>query len=258
MTGRRTATVGLTCSSLSPEDEFGPPRLGQNRSYLRALTRAGATPLLIPHLDDPDLLRAAYQRVDALLLPGGVDVAPEEYGQRRHEKCGTVDPERDGTELALARWCLDDGKPLLAICRGIQVLNVALGGSLYQDIEVQVPGAIRHDWYPGHPRDLLAHTVQIPPGTRLAAIVRAEPPLPAVPGGAIELEVNSLHHQAIRDLAPGLTVGALAPDGIVEAVEVEGHPFALSVQWHPEELAPADARAQALFDALVQAVSFLR
>ncbi|MFN2226018.1 MAG: gamma-glutamyl-gamma-aminobutyrate hydrolase family protein, partial [Anaerolineae bacterium] len=223
MAGRQAPVVGLTCASLPPGDEFGPPRLSQNRRYLEALVRAGAAPVLIPHLDDPALLRAVYERLDAVLLPGGVDVAPEEYGQRRHEKCGTVDPERDETELALARWCLDDGLPLLAICRGIQILNVALGGSLYQDIAAQVPGALRHDWHPGHPRDLLAHPVQIVPGTRLAAIVQEAPPSPAS-GDALTLEVNSLHHQAIRDLAPGLTITARAPDDLVEAVEVEGHP----------------------------------
>ncbi|MFN2226470.1 MAG: gamma-glutamyl-gamma-aminobutyrate hydrolase family protein [Anaerolineae bacterium] len=255
MAGSQAPVVGLTCASLPPGDEFGPPRLGQNRRYLEALIRAGATPILIPHLDDPALLRAAYRRLDAVLLPGGVDVAPEEYGQRRHEKCGAVDSERDGTELALARWCLDDGRPLLAICRGIQVLNVALGGSLYQDIAAQVPGALRHDWYPGHRRDLLAHPVRVAPGTRLAAIVGSEHASPS--GDTFALEVNSLHHQAIRDLAPGLMVTAHAPDGLVEAVEVEGHPFALGVQWHPEELAPGDARAQALFDALIRAVRFL-
>lgn len=228
----------------------------QSQTYLQALIRAGAAPVLIPHLSDPALLRAVYERLDALLLPGGGDIAPHNYGKLPHPKCGPPDPDRDGTELALVRWCVQDNKPLLAICRGIQVLNVALGGNLYQDIEAQVPGAGRHDWYPDHPRDLLAHPVSVVPGTRLAAILefeRASPPGP-VSGGAIELEVNSLHHQAIWELAPGLNVAARAPDGIVEAVEVEGHPFALGVQWHPEELAQEDARAQEMFDALVQAI----
>lgn len=250
MAGRQAAAIGLTCSTLAPSDQFGPSRLGQNQRYVQAIVRAGAAPILIPHLSDPDLLRSVYERLDAVLLSGGVDVAPEQYGQQRHEKCGSVDAERDETELALARWCVDEGIPLLAICRGIQVLNVALGGSLYQDIEAQAPGAIRHDWYPGHPRDLLAHAVDVVPGTRLAAIL-------GVKDVPVPLEVNSLHHQALCDVAPGLHVTARAPDGIVEAVEVEGHPFALGVQWHPEELAAGDARAQALFDALIRAVGFL-
>jgi putative glutamine amidotransferase len=132
--------------------------------------------------------------------------------------------------------------PLLAVCRGIQVLNVALGGTLFQDIGAQIPGADRHDWYPGHPRDRRAHNVSVSPGCRLATIV-----------GATSLGVNSLHHQALKDPARGLRVVAHAPDGVIEAAEVEGHPFALGIQWHPEELAPADARAQCLFDSLIQA-----
>lgn len=256
MAGRQVATVGVTCSTIPPGSASGPPRVGQNRTYLQALVRAGAAPILIPHLADPDLLRAVYELVDALLLPGGGDVAPEQYGEQLHEKCGLPDLDRDATELPLARWCIEEGKPLLAICRGIQVLNVALGGSLYQDIEAQVPGAARHDWSGGHSRDLLAHAVDIAPGTRLAAIVGPDegPSSGSASKQVIQLQVNSLHHQAIKQAAPGLRVTARAPDGIVEAVEVEGHPFAVAVQWHPEELAAADARAQRLFDALIRAV----
>jgi putative glutamine amidotransferase len=132
----------------------------------------------------------------------------------------------------------------LAICRGIQVLNVALGGSLYQDISAQVPGAGQHAWYPDHPRDRLSHTVPVQENSHLAQIV-----------DATSLQVNSLHHQAIKGLAPGLTVTARAPDEIIEAVEVVGHPFAVGVQWHPEELTGSDARQQRLFDTLVQACS---
>jgi putative glutamine amidotransferase len=131
---------------------------------------------------------------------------------------------------------------LLAICRGIQLLNVALGGSLYQDIAAQIPGAERHDWYPGYPRNRLSHEVAVTPQTRLAALL-----------GDGSLRVNSLHHQALKEVPPGLTVVARAPDGIVEAVEIADHPFALGVQWHPEELAEGDIRAQRLFDALVEA-----
>lgn len=137
---------------------------------------------------------------------------------------------------------MDEGKPLLAICRGVQVLNVALGGSLYQDIQGLAPGAEKHDWKPDYPRDRLSHTVAVTPHTRLAHIL-----------GAASLPVNSLHHQAIRRVAPGLTVTACAPDQIVEAVEAGAHPFAVGVQWHPEELASGDVRAQRLFDALVEA-----
>jgi putative glutamine amidotransferase len=240
MTHEQPPVVGVTCSDIQADS--GPKRLGQNVSYLSALTRAGAAPILVPNVGDRQLLRVVYERIDGLLLSGGVDVHPAHYGELVHEKCGQISPERDETELALTRWAMEDGKPILAICRGIQVLNVALGGSLFQDIQAQVPGAERHDWHSNHPRDYLSHTVTLVPQTRLGEIL-SETCLP----------VNSMHHQAVKAIAPGLGVVARAPDGIIEAVEATGHTFALGVQWHPEELAPADARAQRLFAALVEA-----
>jgi putative glutamine amidotransferase len=242
MARRESPTVGITCVKIRAENRYGSPRFGQNQTYIQALLRAGAVPMLLPQLNDRNLLRAMYERVDGLLLPGGEDIDPAHYGEPLHERCGPLTPSRDEMELALARWAVDEGKPLLAICRGIQVLNVALGGGLYQDIEAQAPSALSHAWYPDYPRDRLSHQVTVTHQSGLAGIV-----------GARSLPVNSLHHQAIKDLAPGLTVTACAPDQIVEAVEVDGHPFALGVQWHPEELAPSDAGAQGLFDALVSA-----
>jgi putative glutamine amidotransferase len=240
MTFRSYPVVGLTTSRIVSEQDR-PPRVGQNQSYVDAVIRAEAAPLLIPFVTDPDRLRLLFDRVDGLLLPGGGDVDPARYGESPHEKSANISPARDEVELTLARWAMDEGKPLLAICRGIQVLNVALGGSLYQDIEAQAPGAGKHDWFPGYSRDHRPHTVAVAPGSRLARIL-----------GASEQAVNSLHHQALKEIAPDLTVVARAPDGIVEAVEAGDHPFALAVQWHPEELASADPRAQALFDAFVE------
>jgi putative glutamine amidotransferase len=242
-TGLRTPlpAIGITCYDDRPTLDQHPPRFSQSQAYVHALARAGAASLLIPLLTDKTLLRTIYDLVDGLLLAGGEDVAPAHYGEPRHEKCGPVFPDRDQVELTLARWAMDDGKPLLAICRGIQVLNVALGGSLYQDIQAQIPRADKHDWHPGYPRNRLSHTAIIPPQTRLAHIL-----------GTTSLLVNSLHHQAIKDVAPGLTVAARAPDKIVEAVEAESHPFAMGVQWHPEELADNDVQAQRIFDALAE------
>jgi putative glutamine amidotransferase len=242
MTGRQPPIIGITTIATEAGQDSRPPRIGQNQAYIRGLVRARAAPLLIPQLADTSLVRALYQQLDGLLLPGGEDIDPAHYGEARHERCGLVSPERDDMELALARWAVEDGMPLLAICRGIQVLNVALGGSLYQDIAAQVPGAERHDWYPGYPRDRLSHEVAITPQTRLATNLGDGSP-----------RVNSLHHQALKKVPPALTVVARAPDGIVEAVEITDHPFALGVQWHPEELADGDTRAQRLFDALVEA-----
>jgi putative glutamine amidotransferase len=240
-------TIGIVCMDDRPKKNEHAPRFGQNQSYAHAVARAGAAPLLIPLLADEALLRALYDRMDGLLLPGGVDVHPKRYGEPIHVKCGAISEIRDEVEMALIRWAMADHKPLLAICRGIQVLNVALGGSLYQDIKAQAPQASRHDWYPRYARNHLAHSVAMAPDSRLAYLV-----------GTDSLPVNSLHHQAVKDVAPGLVVTARAPDGIIEAVEGEGPPFVLGVQWHPEEMAADDDRAQRLFDALVAACEVLR
>jgi putative glutamine amidotransferase len=244
---KRPPTVGITCLDDRPVQDQHALRFGQSQAYVHAVARAGAAPLLIPPLADKALLRTLYELLDGLLLSGGEDVDPAYYGEPRHEKCVPVSHDRDETELALARWAVDDEKPLLAICRGIQVLNVALGGSLYQDIQAQVPEADKHDWHPGYPRDRLSHTAIIAPQAHLAHILGPlNSPCPLY-------RVNSMHHQAIKDVAAGLIVAAQAPDRTIEAVEVEGHPFAIGVQWHPEELADNDVQAQRIFSALVEA-----
>ena len=249
VTNKRPPFIGITCLDDRPIQDQHAPRFGQSQAYVHALTRAGAAPLLVPNLTDKTLLRTLYELLDGLLLAGGEDVDPAYYDEPRHEKCGPVSPERDKAELALTRWAMDDGKPLLAICRGIQVLNVALGGNLYQDIQAQTRGADKHDWHPGYPRNRLSHMAIVAPQTRLAHILG-----PLNSPRSLCIPVNSLHHQAIKDVAPGLTVAARAPDKIIEAVEAEAHPFAIGVQWHPEELADNDVQAQRIFDALVEAV----
>jgi putative glutamine amidotransferase len=242
MARKHPPIVGITCDSIQPAHSHHPPRVGQNQTYVKALVSAGAAPLLLPNLTDKDLLRSIYEKLDGLLLSGGGDIDPGRYGEAIHEKCGRIDAERDEVELALTRWAVEDGKPLLAICRGIQILNVALGGSLYQDIEAQISKALAHTWYPEYPRSHRSHNVAVTPETRLAQILDLE-----------TLPVNSLHHQALKDLAPPLTVSARASDHVVEAVELRNHPFVLGVQWHPEDLAPDDARQQGLFALFVQA-----
>jgi putative glutamine amidotransferase len=241
MTSKYLPTIGVVCPSTDASQAADSPHYTQKQAYVAALVRAGAAPLLLPQLADSPPLRAIYARLDGLLLPGGGDVDPVHYGESIHEKCGSIDTERDGMELALTRWAIEDGKPLFAICRGIQVLNVALGGSLYQDIQAQVPGALEHTRAPGAPPSHLAHAVAVIEDTQLAEILGADP-----------LQVNSRHHQAIKNLAPGLAVAAEATDGIIEAVEVTGQPYAIGVQWHPEDLAGNDAQAQRLFDAFRQ------
>lgn len=242
MSGVRPPVIGITPIRSQAGGRYAPQRQGQNETYLDALARAGAAPLIIPYVAQPELLRALFDLLDGLLLPGGEDVAPASYGQAQQAWCGRISPERDDVELRLARWAMAGGLPVLAICRGIQVLNVALGGNLHQDIATEVPGSGKHDWYPDHPRDRLSHDVALAPGSRLATLA-----------GTTSLSVNSLHHQALQNVAPGLAVVARAPDRVIEAVEAPDHPFALGVQWHPEELAANDPRAQRLFDALAEA-----
>jgi len=211
-------------------------------SYLHALVQAGAMPLILPLIEDKEKLRIAYDRLDGLLLAGGGDVDPAAYGEPRHPATSNVDPRRDQVEAILTSWALTDGTPILAICRGIQLLNVAAGGTLYQDVSDQLPGALKHDYYPNYPRTLTPHDVEISPGSRIASIL-----------ADTDLPVNSTHHQGIRIPAPGLDVVARAPDGLTEGLEHADHPFALGVQWHPEDLVGHDRRMRRLFGALVEA-----
>lgn len=204
----------------------------------------GGAPLQIPLGLDPTTLRVVFERVDGLLLAGGGDVDPAFYGGPASDKCRGIDRERDALEMDLVRWSIEAGKPLLTICRGIQVMNVALGGSLYQDLLSDMPGALRHDYFTsdGFARDHRAHPLTLVRDSGLIHLLGAE-----------RLVVNSLHHQGIKDLAPDLTPVGHAPDGLLEAVEVKGHPFAVGVQWHPEALVADDPMMRRLFEALVKA-----
>jgi len=208
----------------------------------RSVERAGGLPLLIPCGLEQGTLRALYERLDAVLIPGGGDVDPKHYGAERHPLTDRIDPDRDTTELTLARWAFEDDRPLFGICRGHQVINVALGGTLVQDIPSLVQTDIAHDMPRSLPRDARGHTVTIHPQSRLAGIM-----------GSATLLVNSYHHQSVERPAPPAQVTAYAPDGVVEAVEVPDRRFTLSVQWHPEDLADNDEIMQRLFDAFVHA-----
>ena len=223
------------------------PMQGIGQAYLSAVIAAGGIPVLLPLGMDEACLFQALDMADGLLLAGGVDVAPALFGEEPHPKLGEVDAERDAAELALARRALEIGMPLLAICRGIQVLNVAAGGTLYQDIPSELPDILKHTcFYPAYPRNHIAHTIEIEPGSRLAAIVGQDGNLP------YGVSVNSLHHQSIKDLGNGLRIVAKAPDGVVEAAEGAGDAWVVAVQWHPEELS-ARPDMSALFRAFVEA-----
>lgn len=210
---------------------------GTDRDYARAVQLAGGTAVLIPAATGTDV-GALVERVDGLILSGGGDVDPGAYGAARAAATGGVDPDRDGVELALLAAALERGTPVLGICRGCQLVNVALGGTLHQHLPDVTP--LPHFYQ--EPRDRISHTVRVEAGSRLHRAV-----------GRDEIEVNSIHHQAIQRLAPGLRAVACAPDGVIEAVEDPGRPLT-AVQWHPESLVPAPAHL-AVFQWLIGACS---
>jgi putative glutamine amidotransferase len=223
-----------------------PPKTAPDRAELdslleaivRGVERAGGLPLLIPlHLSETTL-QELYTRLDGLLVSGGGDIDPVHYGAEMHAGIDGVDAERDRTEMTLVRWMAKDSKPFFGICRGAQVLNVTLGGTLYRDVSEHA-GAGRHSFYPDLPNDLRAHEIKIEEESTLAKVI-----------GRPITTVNSLHHQSVKEVAPGLRAVAQAPDGIIEAVEIPDRAFAVGVQWHPECL-PEAPEMRALFEAFV-------
>jgi putative glutamine amidotransferase len=248
---RQRPTIGLVTQTLEAVPGKLPLCCVMGQRYVGVLSAAGALPWLIPLLQgDAATLRAIYDRVDGVFLTGGVDIDPANYGEGRHELCDRSDPPRDWTELTLVRWALADRKPLLGVCRGIQAINVALGGSLYQHVADEYPAAIKHDYFSTaaqYARDYLAHPVRVRGGSRLGRLLGAE----LVP-------VNSMHHQGIKRLAPGLAATAFAPDGLIEGVEGADGAYLVGVQWHPEELAEAQAPMRRLFTDFIDAAGAFR
>ncbi|MFQ5693926.1 MAG: gamma-glutamyl-gamma-aminobutyrate hydrolase family protein, partial [Nitrospinota bacterium] len=227
--------IGVTC-----EREVRGARRGfatLREEYVRAVADAGGVPVLLAALPSGLPARASLAVLDGLLITGsGFDVDPRFFGERPHPKLGPLNNVRTRFELDLLRGALRAGMPVLGICGGCQALNVAAGGTLYQDLASQFPGALRHK----SPRSV-RHEVSILRGSRLARIFRA-----------LSGRVNTSHHQAVRDPAPSFRVTARARDGVIEAIEGEGHPFAVGVQWHPELLYSRDRAAASLFRALLR------
>ena len=225
--------VGITVNR-----DYRRERLWQSRSYCLRVEEAGALPLLLPPLP-PIYAGGLLDPLSGLLLGGGGDVAPFYYGAEPESGLGEVDPQRDAWELALVRRALSRRLPLFGICRGLQLLNVALGGTLHQDLGGG-PGYLQHEQRA--PRHHPSHSVEILPRTRLAAII-----------GAGRLAVNSFHHQAPAVIGAGLRKAALSPDGVVEALEDPERPFVIGVQWHPETLEHPASRL--LFQAFAGAAA---
>jgi putative glutamine amidotransferase len=228
--------IGVTMSFQEPASGQGSDYFALYRKYVAAVEQAEGVAVGLPA--QPEAVAELFPILDGLLLSGGGDVAPELFGQDRHPKTRLIDRQRDDFELALVREWVSTGRPLLAICRGIQVLNVALGGNLIQDIADQVADPLVHQKSEGEAR----HLIRLQPTSRLANLL-----------GDDELEVNSYHHQAVQDLAPGLKEVAWATDGVVEGVEMPDAGFAIGVQWHPELMVQNDARQLQLFVGLVEA-----
>ena len=229
--------IGVTLDSEQPGGYSKYPWYALRTNYADALAAAGAVPIALPHL--PALAADLLDRIDALVVTGGAfDIDPALYGAGARHATVTLKEGRTAAELALLRGALDRDMPVLGICGGEQLLAAALGGTLIQHIPDALPGALSHEQ--PNARHEPGHTVAIVPGTRLARIV-----------GAATMQVNSSHHQAVRETGPAAMVNATAPDGVIEGIESPRHRFVLGVQWHPEFLIdPGDAR---IFAALVAA-----
>lgn len=210
--------------------------------YMNALLASGALPVVLPLTGDGADIEALAGQFDGYLFPGGPDFLPELFGEEPLPGCGQVDSRRDALELPLVRAVIARGKPVLGICRGIQLINIALGGDIWQDLPSQKPGCVLHDQQ--RPFDAPVHRVQLAPDTLLTDIV-----------GERSLLVNSIHHQAARRPAPGLIEAAHTSDGVIEALcGPRDRPFLLGVQWHPEWLFAEDkAHARAIFAAFAEA-----
>jgi putative glutamine amidotransferase len=232
--------VGISANVLPPEDRQFYKNKGLfygEESMVRAVERAGGVAVYLPVPAEPEAVDDLVDVVDAIILSGGTDVDPSTYGEELLDERWRGQPDRDAFEGALLRRALGTGRRVLGICRGCQVINASLGGTLWQDVSSLRPGTRSHRDQEAY--DAFCHRVEVLEGTPLAALI-----------GSGERQVNSVHHQAVKDLAPGMEVWASAGDGVIEAVGDPNEPNLMAVQWHPEWM-PDDAGARALFAWLV-------
>jgi putative glutamine amidotransferase len=236
--------VALTTTSVAEGGMHQRPQISLYAAYIRSLEQAGLAPVLLTPFHSAHSIRALLEHCSGLVLSGGEDVDPKRYGEQPHPRLGSVAPERDEMEMTALGAALQSELPVLAICRGAQLLNVYFGGTLYQDIASQRPTDVHHQQQ--QPWGERSHEVRVKAGTKLRCIVETD-----------TLLINSFHHQAIKDVAPGLEVTAVADDGLVESVESAEYRWVVGVQWHPERheaRAPDSDPDRRLFAAFREAV----
>lgn len=231
--------IGITSSHSKNRHDL--PIISLLRTYVDATIKAGGVPVIIPSELTEEGWKLLYAKLDGVIFSGGADIDPEIFNGEPHPAIHDVDKERDTLEISLMQYMVEDEKPFLAICRGFQVLNVALGGTLYTHISDQFSNEIEHDTPKEQSRNALAHEIQVQKDSRLAEIL-----------GKPILKVNSWHHQGVKDIPTRLKITAHSPDGLIEAMELPNHPFAIAVQWHPEWM-PEDAAMNALFKSFIEA-----
>ncbi|MGH7218556.1 MAG: gamma-glutamyl-gamma-aminobutyrate hydrolase family protein [Candidatus Microsaccharimonas sp.] len=239
--------IGITTGEIINQTEpWSSTIYGQKRTYSDAVVAAGGVPVFIPFVPE-DVLKALYNQLDGIVFAGGNDIDPQLYNEAQHPLTVDISPERDRVETTLMTWALNDDKPIFAICRGFQLLNVHLNGNLYQDILTEYANASDHQ-LSTFKKDYthIAHQLRLAPKSRLAAITKE-----------LTLATNTHHHQGIKKLADGLEASAWAEDGIIEAIEHPKRSFVLGVQCHPESLYKNDEKWAAVFRAFVQAASSL-
>ncbi len=236
----------IALSTTQNNTASGIPQYSIGVNYVLSLIKAGACPLMIPSNMPLEALQELIPHLDGVLFTGGGDIHPSYYGGKEHPLVSDIEPERDLLEAHLLKEAMQVHLPILGICRGFQVINVYLGGSLFEDIQAQSSQYLKHNYFPGWPRNYLAHQVSLLPGSSLAEIL----------GGSL-ISVNSLHHQGIDQLSDRLEALGSAPDGILEAYQIRDYPYGLAVQWHPEWL-QEDAGMRALFRSFVQAAEMYR
>lgn len=208
--------------------------------YINAISNANGVPMILPKLDDVAQIKAQIDSIDGLLLSGGNDVDPTLYGEDPHQKLGYIEAGRDAYELKLIDYALEQGKPILGICRGAQILNVHQGGTMYQDIYEQIESKVM-----GHSqqavREFPSHEVTVTEGTKLYDIVGQE-----------KIRTNSFHHQANKVLPPHFVVSASTSDGVIEGIESTEHEFLIGLQWHPEDLYDNDEPSRKIFRKFIE------